>query len=48
MKKLMRSGVRKTPSTFEADALHTAAATFPFAIEVNVMEDWIVEGRRQR
>ena len=38
--------VRKTPSTFEADALHTAAGTFPFAMEVKVMEDWIVEGRR--
>jgi hypothetical protein len=48
MRKLMRSGVRNTPSMFDADALQTAAATFPCASEVNVMEDWIVDGRRHR
>jgi hypothetical protein len=44
----MRRGVRKTPRTFEAEALHTAAATFPPAIDVKVIDDWIVDGRRQR
>ncbi len=36
------------PSRLEAEALHTAAGTFPRAIEVKAIEDCTVEGRKQR
>jgi hypothetical protein len=32
-------GVKKTENTFEADALQTAAGTFPPAIEVKAIDD---------
>ena len=32
------------PARFEKDALHTAAATLPRAIEVKAIDDWTVEG----
>ena len=42
------SGVSRTPSRLEIDAETTAAATLPRAIETNVIDDWIVDGTRQR
>jgi hypothetical protein len=48
MKRLTKRGVRKTPNTLEREAAETAKAMFPFAMEVKVMEDWTVEGRRER
>ena len=36
------------PSRFDSEALHTAAATLPWAIEVKAMEDCTVDGNRQR
>src|ERR1700677_1332967 len=37
-------GVRKTPSRFDAEALHIAAGTLPPATEVKAIEDCNVEG----
>lgn len=37
-----------TPSMFDSDAVQTAAATFPLAMEVNAIEDWTVEGNMVR
>ena len=42
------TGVTKMPSMFDAEALTTAAATLPRAIEVNAMEDCTVDGSRHR
>ena len=36
------------PITLEAEALHTAAGTFPRAIEVKAIEDCTVEGSSVR
>jgi hypothetical protein len=36
------------PTKFEAEALHTAAATFPRATEVKAIDDCTVEGRVHR
>ena len=37
-------GVRKTPSRFDAEALHIAAGTLPPATDVKAIEDCTVEG----
>src|ERR1700688_4007856 len=37
-------GVRKTPSRFEAEALHSAAGTLPPATDVKAIEACTVEG----
>src|ERR1700722_10704749 len=37
-------GVRKTPSRFDAEALHSAAGTLPPATDVKAIEDCTVEG----
>ena len=42
------SGVRNTPSMLDADALTIAPATFPFAIEVKLIELCTVEGSSVR
>ena len=42
------SGVRKMPSKFEAEALHTAAGTLPRAIEVKAIDDCTVDGSTHR
>jgi hypothetical protein len=42
------SGVTNTPRMLENDALTTAPATLPRAMEVKAIEDWTVEGTRQR
>jgi hypothetical protein len=47
-KRLANSGVRKMPNRLEADALHTAAGTFPRASEVKAIDDCTVEGIRHR
>ena len=47
-KTVTSNGVRKTPSRFDIDALQTAAATLPRAIEVNAIDDCTVEGRAHR
>ena len=36
------------PIRLENDALHIAAATFPFAIDVNAIEDCTVDGRQHK
>src|SRR5260370_29225499 len=41
---LTTTGVRKMPIRLEADALHTAAATLPLAIDVKAIDDCTVEG----
>ncbi|SHX00483.1 Uncharacterised protein [Mycobacteroides abscessus subsp. abscessus] len=45
---ITNTGVMKTPNIFETDALTTAAATLPRAIDVNAIEDCTVEGNRHR
>ncbi|SLJ38650.1 Uncharacterised protein [Mycobacteroides abscessus subsp. abscessus] len=45
---ITNTGVMKTPNMFETDALTTAAATLPRAIDVNAIEDCTVEGNRHR
>ena len=42
------AGVRKTPRMLEAEALTTAPATLPRAIEVKAIEDCTVEGTSVR
>ncbi|MCY1432464.1 hypothetical protein D3C76_1309570 [compost metagenome] len=42
------SGVRKTPSRLDAEALHTAAGMLPRASEVKAMDDCTVAGKAQR
>jgi len=44
MKMATKAGVINIPSKFESVAAHTAAATFPPAIDVNAIEDWTVDG----
>src|SRR5260370_35569015 len=44
---LTTTGVRKMPIRLEADALHTAAATLPLAIDVKAIDDG-TEERRER
>ena len=41
------SGVMNTPSMFDMEALTIAAATFPRAMEVKLMELCTVDGSRQ-
>ena len=41
------SGVTTMPNRFETEALHSAAATLPRAIEVKAIEDCTVEGSTQ-
>ena len=43
-----RKGVIKIPRKFDIEALHTAADTFPFAMEVKAIDDWTVDGRKHR
>ncbi len=43
-----RTGVRKMPRRFEAEAAQTAAATLPRPIEVKAIDDCTVEGRQHR
>ena len=42
------AGVTKIPSRLDADAAHTAAGTLPFAIDVNAIDDWTVDGSVHR
>src|SRR6185312_15405656 len=42
------NGVMKMPSRLDAEAAHTAAETFPRAIEVNAIDDCTVDGRVHR
>jgi hypothetical protein len=42
------SGVRNIPRRLDAEALHSAAATFPPAIDVKATEACTVEGKVQR
>ncbi|SFA50686.1 hypothetical protein SAMN05444374_106107 [Rhodococcoides kroppenstedtii] len=37
-----------TPSRLDTDALTTAPATLPRAIEVKAIDDWMVDGTRHR
>ena len=46
--RLTTTGVTKMPMMLEAEALQTAAGTFPFAMAVKAIEDWTVDGRVQR
>ncbi len=46
--RITSSGVTKTPSRFENDALTIAPATLPRAIDVNAMDDCTVDGTRHR
>ena len=46
--RLASSGVTMIPSTFDSEALHTAAATLPRATAVNAIEDCTVDGSRVR
>jgi len=46
--RVTNNGVRKMPNRFDAEALTTAAATLPRAIEVNAMDDCTVDGSRHR
>ena len=46
--RLTSKGVTKTPSSVEADALHTAADTLPRAIAVKAIADCTVAGSTQR
>src|SRR5258708_32017333 len=41
-------GVTTIPIRLENDALHIAAATFPFAMDVNAIEDCTVDGRQHK
>jgi hypothetical protein len=43
-----RAGRHEHPSRFEAEALTIAPGTLPRAIEVNAIDDWTVDGTRQR
>ncbi|MNC65507.1 hypothetical protein D3C75_1158050 [compost metagenome] len=43
---LTKIGVINIPIRFENEALHTAAATFPFATEVNAIDDCTVDGKK--
>jgi hypothetical protein len=42
------TGVNTIPMRLENDALQIAAATLPFAMEVNAIEDCTVEGRQHK
>src|SRR5258708_34083316 len=42
------AGVTTIPIRLENDALHIAAATFPFAMDVNAIEDCTVDGRQHK
>src|SRR6478736_3396642 len=42
------AGVTTMPIRLENDALHIAAATFPFAMDVNAIEDCTVDGRQHK
>lgn len=42
------SGVRKIPASEEKEPAQIAAGTLPRAIEVNAIDDWMVDGTRQR
>src|SRR4029078_6824307 len=42
------TGVSTIPIRLENDAMHLAAATLPFAMEVNAIEDCTVEGRQHK
>jgi hypothetical protein len=46
--RLTTTGVTKMPMMLEAEALQTAAGTFPFAMAVKAIENWTVDGRVQR
>src|SRR3546814_8703666 len=46
--RLASSGVSAMPSRFEKDALHTAAAILPRAIEVKAIDDCTVDGSKVR
>ena len=48
MSKPASKGVMKTPSMLDRDAVQTAAATFPRAIDVNAIDDCTVDGRMVR
>jgi hypothetical protein len=42
------SGVMKIPTRLDAEALHTAAATFPRAMAVKPIDDCTVDGSMHR
>ena len=43
-----KNGVMKIPRIFEAVAEHIAAGTFPFAIDVNAIDDCTVDGKQHK
>lgn len=43
-----QEGVRTMPARLEKEPAQIAAGTLPRAMEVKAMEDWTVEGTRQR
>ena len=45
---MTNSGVSTMPIRLENDALHIAAATLPFAMEVNAIDDCTVDGRQHK
>ena len=48
IKRPASSGVMKTPSILDSEAVQTAAATFPLAMDVKAIDDWTVEGNMVR